>query len=61
MSLPEIFAFDNRHKVVAITREFLAGCVSVIEAANRSTHFAATELHWMSLIQTFSLSNGTQD
>jgi hypothetical protein len=35
MSLPEIIAFDNRQKVVAIARELLAGHVGVLEAARR--------------------------
>jgi hypothetical protein len=39
MSLPEIIAFDNRQKVVAIAQRLLAGEMGVIEAARQINAF----------------------
>jgi hypothetical protein len=39
MSLPQIIAFDNRQKVVAIARELIAGRIDVIEAARQIDAF----------------------
>jgi hypothetical protein len=39
MSLPEIIAFDNRQKVVAIAQRLLAGQIAVIEAARQINAF----------------------
>jgi len=39
MSLPEIIAFDNRHKVVAIAQRLLASEIGVIEAARQINAF----------------------
>jgi len=39
MSLPEIIAFSNRQKIVAIARELLAGRLGVIEAARQIDAF----------------------
>ncbi len=35
MSLPEIIAFENRQKVVAIAQDLLAGRIGVLEAARQ--------------------------
>jgi len=35
MSLPEIIAFENRQKVVAISQQLLAGQIGVIDAARQ--------------------------
>jgi hypothetical protein len=39
MSLPEIIAFDNRQKVVAIARALLASKIGVIETARQINAF----------------------
>jgi len=39
MSLPEIIAFDNRQKVVAIAQRLLASEIGVIEAARQINAF----------------------